>query len=281
VLDVVKIILAIALPAMMLAEGLRVEARPLQLAYLLARPWLLARSVLAVDVAVPVIALLVTLLLRPEPPVAVGLAILAASPIAPFIIGRARKSGADSAYIASMHMTLAVISIVTTPLALAILGSLLHFEAKIRPLTIAGQVVRSLVLPFGLGVAARTWTPRFADRAVKPLSIAAGAMLLAAATAILIGTGRFLLLLNLRSYLAMVVMLLAALAVGEVFAGGARPQRMALALETAARNPGLALLIASLNFNARAALPVLIPYLIVSAVIIAVYSARRRQVAVA
>ncbi len=278
-LDAVKLILAIALPAMMLAEGLRVEAR--QLGYLLERPGLLARSVLAVGVAAPVIALLVTLLLRPEPPVAVGLSILAASPIAPFIIGRARKAGVDSEYMASMHMTLAVLSIVTTPLVLAILGSLLHFEAPVHPVTIAGQVVRSLVLPFGLGVAARTWTPRFADRVVKPLSIVAGAMLLAAATAILIGTGKFLLLLNLRSYLAMVVMLLAALAVGEVLAGGARPQRMALALETAARNPGLALLIASLNFNARAALAVLIPYLIVSAVIIAVYSARRRQVAVA
>ncbi|MBI5545261.1 MAG: bile acid:sodium symporter [Deltaproteobacteria bacterium] len=268
--DLVRILVALGLPAVMLAQGSTVEGR--QLLYLVQRPGLLARSLLAAVVAVPLIALLVGWLLRPEPTVRVGLAVLAACPVAPLMIIKVRKATGGADYVAALHLTLAVLSIVTTPLALALLSRALGFQAEIRPLAVAGQVARSVLLPFGLGVAARTWTPDFAARVRRPVAVIGGSALLVAIVILLAATWRLLLAMDLRSYLAMGVMLLAALAVGELLGGGSPTQRAALALESAARNPGLALLIATLNFDRRRSLAVLLPYLIVSVTLVSVYT---------
>ncbi|HEY3450411.1 MAG TPA: bile acid:sodium symporter [Myxococcales bacterium] len=273
--DFVRILVALGVMALMLAQGTAVEAG--QLLYLVRRPGLLARSLLAVVVAVPCIALAVGWLLRPEPAVQVGLAVLAACPVAPVMIVRVRKASGDVEYVAALHLTLAVLSIATTPLALAVLSRVLGFEAGIRPGLVAVQVGRSLLLPFALGVAARTWTPAFAARVRGPLAVAGGLALLAGVVVLLAGQGGWRLLLSHapRGYLAMAVMFVAALGAGHVLAGGPPNRRAALALESAARNPGLALLIASLNFDPRRSMGVLLPYLVVSPVLATVYAGTR------
>lgn len=273
--EVIQILLALALPALMLAEGLR--ATPRDALYLFARPALLLRALVAVVVAVPAVALVVIWLLRPERPVMGALAILAACPIAPLALGRVRRATAGSAFLTSMHLTFSALSIVTTPLVLAVLGRILGFEAQVPPLEIAWLVARSVLLPFLVGAAVHARAPDFAARAVGPLTKVAMVALALALAAILFAFGRYLLALEARSYLAMVLMLVGALAAGHLLAGVRGAERTVLALETAIRNPALALLIASLNFDPGRAPPVLVPYLIVALLVTTAYSTARHR----
>ena len=89
-------------------------------------------------------------------------------------------------------------------------------------------------------------------------------------------TYRLLLELDLRSYLAIFLVIAAALATGHLSGyllglSGAG-DRAALALECAIRNPGLAMLIASVNFPGAKALHIVVPYLLVSSLTTTLYS---------
>ncbi|MGC4118485.1 MAG: bile acid:sodium symporter [Myxococcales bacterium] len=278
----VMVAVALGVPALMLAQGTTVEAG--QLLYLVRRPGLLARSVFAAVVAAPCFVLLIGWLLRPEPAALVGLAVLAASPVAPVMLVNVRRATGGAEFVASLHLTLAILSIATTPLVLALLSRSLGFEATARPLAVAGQVGRALVLPFLLGVAARTWTPSFANRARRPLAALAATVLLLAVLALLVRpeTWHVLGAMRPRSYLAMGALLLACLAVGEALGGASSERRAALALEAAARNPGLALLIGSQNFDPHRALAVLLPYVLLTVALISLYVGwRARRLATA
>jgi bile acid:Na+ symporter, BASS family len=69
-------------------------------------------------VLVPLAALVIILLLKPSPAVAVGLAILVASPAAPMMLVKVPKKGGSLAYMASLHMSLALLALLTVPITL-------------------------------------------------------------------------------------------------------------------------------------------------------------------
>ena len=83
--------------------------------------------------------------------------------------------------------------------------------------------------------------------------------------------------MDFRSYIAMELIVIVALGIGNFLAPPQPEERTTLALESAARHPGLAFLIASLNFPLEKALPVLIPYLFIFAVISLLYIQLRKK----
>lgn len=76
--------------------------------------------------------------------------------------------------------------------------------------------------------------------------------------------------MSLRSYLAVAVSVAAV--IGHVLAPRDAGMKVALAWETALRNPGLAMLIATANFPTAKPLPILGPCLIVTVVICMIYA---------
>ena len=232
-----------------LAQGLDIPIG--HLAYFREHPGLLLRSLLAVVVLVPVAALLVILLVSPSPAVAVGLAILAACPAAPQMIVSIPKAGGELAYVASLHLALGVLSLVTIPVTLALLSDALNFQASVSPYVIAEQVGTSLFIPLLLGMLFLAVFPRAAKKIRMPLALIGQAISLLTIVLILIMNYHFLLQLDLRSYLAMALMIMIALGIGHFLAPPQPEERTTLALESAARHPGLAFLIAVLNFSLR------------------------------
>ena len=75
----------------------------------------------------------------------------------------------------------------------------------------------------------------------------------------------------------MAVVVAVSAAIGHWLGPRDAEQRTTLALESAARHPGLAMTIAALNFSPQTALPVLIPYLIVFTVVTTVYLQWRKR----
>lgn len=269
ILEAVKFGLIAGTIILMFAQGLGIPLS--HLAFFREHPGLLMRSLLAVVVLVPVAALLVILLVSPSPAVAVGLAILAACPAAPQMIVSIPKAGGELAYVASLHLALGALSLITTPVTLALLSDALNFRASVSPFAIAEQVGTSLFLPLLLGIVFLARFPHIAESMRRPIILIGQAISFLTVAIILLMSYHFLLQMDLRSYTAMAIMIVISLAIGHFLAPRQPEERTTLALESAARHPGLAFLIAALNFPLEKALPVFIPYLVVFAVISMLY----------
>lgn len=273
-MSVVKLTLFAGVFAMMCAEGMLVHPRDLGAVW--RRPSKLLRGILAVNVLVPLMALLTVLVVRPSRPVTYGLAFLAAAPLAPMVLRRLAKSGANFRIAASLHVALASLSIVSAPLTILMLGHLLGFRG-VAPLgSVATSVLISLLIPFGVGMAIKAWAPRRADAIRRVLDRLGITIILGFAVILLVREGSLLVALGLRDYLAMILFSALALASGHLLAA-TEEERTTFALESAARNPGLALMIATSSVGPVRGTPVLIPYLVVFVIMSSLYMTARRR----
>jgi len=85
---------------------------------------------------------------------------------------------------------------------------------------------------------------------------------------------------GVRVWPAIVLMTVAALAIGHLLGGPDPATRTAVAISSALRNPGLALLVATLNAAPPTITGVVLAYVLVSALLIVPYIAWRRRATV-
>jgi predicted Na+-dependent transporter len=110
-----------------------------------------------------------------------------------------------------------------------------------------------------VAIAVRTVFPAFADKAAPILAKIANLGLLVVLVGVLAAAYPALLAMDPWSYLVIVVVAAAALAIGH-WAGPSDPhEKTVSAIECAVRHPALALGIGSLNFGPQKAMAVLIP----------------------
>lgn len=254
---------------LMFSSGLNMA--PGHLMFFRGRFPLLLKSLAVVLVLVPLAALAVAYLVRPVYPAAVGLAIMASSPAAPLMLTRASRAAGRLDYTGSLHLILAVLSIASTPVTLAVMSSSIGFEATIDPLEIARLAFTMILLPVGLGLFVRKKYPGVAERISRPLTRVFGALLIIVSAVLFAMTYRFIFDLDLRSYAAVALFIVLALAAGHFSAPDVFEERTALALEAAGRNPGFALVIAQVNFPHAKPVAFLIPYILVFIVLSALY----------
>lgn len=248
----------------------------------------LLRSLLAVVVLFPVVVFLLLKLFPVPSGVVAGLAILAAVPGAPVTYKRSALAGGDPVYTSNLHMTLALLTIMVTPLILSIFyGQFdLELEGKITVLQIVRQVAVVQFLPIGIGFLLQRVSPRFVDAIRKPLQKLAN-------LAFWVMSGIFLFPLILWSIVQLVwplglvsialfsTVAILTLAIGYFLGGESRlppdlasprSQRASLAIATIARNLGLALLLAELSGAASSIVPTILGYALVSLVIAVPFS---------
>jgi bile acid:Na+ symporter, BASS family len=243
-----------------------------QATWLLRHPGLLLRSILAALVLVPVISALLVMALGAVEPVAIALVLLAVSPAAPLMRKKAAKVSGDADYAPSLQLVLASLSIATVPLSLALLSALFPaHRAQVSPWAVASQVGRAQILPLLAGMALRAASPTWADRLARPLGKVAGILLAAIAVLVLVMQGKLLLLVGIGGYVSVVLAAVAAILLGHLMGGPNQSTRSALAIACAVRNPGIALLVVQLNFPGRGAGAVVLTYVLVSAVLLAMY----------
>jgi predicted Na+-dependent transporter len=205
------------------------------------QPSLLARSLLAIWVLVPLVAWLVVQVPGVTEPVHHAILFMAAAASAPFVIRKAAgKVPTASAYAVDLQIAVAALAIVTVPITVALLGL-----GRVPPLEVAGQVLQVQLVALLLGVLIRHLRPALGERLVRPF--AALALLLLVLISLVVGVAvgpKLLAHLNGPGMLAVAVVVICSMAIGHVL-GGPRPDtRIALALIAATRNLGLALLLA-------------------------------------
>ncbi len=264
--QVLMITFAVSLLLTVFGYGLRATLN--DVLYLVQRPGLLVRSLLAMFVIVPVAAVLLVRAFDLEPTVEITLVALALSPVPPLLPRKAGSAGAYSAYPLALVTTMSLLSIVVVQLAVLILSQAFGRELVMSPATLARTVVQAVLAPLVVGMLVRWLMPHVADRVEKPLGILSGAMLTVAAL-VLVGANLSTIwaLASADAVLAIVAFTVIGLVAGHVLAGPEPEHDSVLALASATRHPGIALTIASANFPLERFGGTILLYLLVSAVV--------------
>ncbi len=247
--------------------------------YLFRRPTLLLRSILAMNVVMPVLVILACLAFRPSQTIAVALIGLAISPVPPFLPNQQLGAGGPSRYVFGLLVATALASIVLVPLSIAIIDHAFGRDAEIPASKVAAIMLMTVLAPLVAGVATRRFAPAFAERIERPVSIVGNLLLIAAVIPLLIVvTPLFWPLIGSGVIAALVAFTLIGVAVGHAFGGPDADRRAVLALATGSRHPGIALAIASINFPARTdVIAVVIYHLLIGALVALPYVIWRKR----
>jgi BASS family bile acid:Na+ symporter len=229
------------------------------------QPVLMLRALFAVLVAVPLIALFVARALELPRPAEVGLVLMAIAPGAPIALQRSLGAGASRAFAPGLQVTVALLAVVSMPLSIAALDVLYGANAAASPWQIMRQVTVVQLLPLALGVATARLLPR-AAALVEPWVGRIWKLLLVTLVAMaVVGFWGMMVAAGLTVAFAAALTTLGALAVGHWLGGPEPGTRTAVAITCAARNPGLALLVAALNDAPVGVKATLLTYMVVAA----------------
>ena len=219
------------------------------LMYLIRRPGLLLRSLLAVFVIMPVIAVTLVRLFDFRHVVEVALIALAISPVPPLLPKRELKAGGQDSYGLGLMAILALLSIAVAPLASSILERVFGHSLTVAPGAIAVLAFKTVLLPLAVGMIVHAAVPRLAEKIEKPVALVANVLLSLGAIVFLVTLAPALwALIGQGTLVAMIIFAVAGLIVGH-FMGGAEPSHsVVLALSSACRHPAIALAIAAAAF---------------------------------
>jgi bile acid:Na+ symporter, BASS family len=246
---------------------------------LLRRPSLLLRSLLAMSVVMPLLAVALDAAFKFHPAVEIALVALALSPVPPVLPKKELKAGGSSSYGFGLLVVAGLFAIVFVPLALEVVERVFSVPLQLSPGQVAQIILLTVLAPLGLGLLVRTIAPPLAERIAKPLSSGATVLLLAGALPILFTKWPAIVsLIGNGTLAAIVVFILVGLTAGHLLGGPDPADRTVLALSTASRHPGVALAIASANFpQAKLVLPAVLLYLITGAILTIPYLKWRKS----
>jgi bile acid:Na+ symporter, BASS family len=245
--------------------SLGLQTTPQDATFLFQRPQWFLRSMLAMTVIMPVFAGLLVHALELTPAVEIALVVLSVSPVPPILPKKEIAAGGRHSYALGLLVAAAVTSILSVPVAVELFARFFDKPFHISPRTIAWIVGTTVIGPLVLGIASRLLWPQLADRFEKPLSRAASLLLVAAVLPVLfVQRSAVLSMIGNGTLLAMAVFAFVGLATGFLLGGPERMDRTVLALSTASRHPGVAMMIATTNFPGQKLLPAILLYLVVS-----------------
>jgi len=274
--QLILLALQVAIFATVFAFGL--QAKLDDVAYILRRPGLLLRSLLAMFVVMPVLVVILVKALELRMPVEVVLVVLAISPIPPLLPGKEEKAGGLPSYGLGLMLLFGVAAIVLTPLLVEVMARVFDRPVTMSPGAIARIVVVMILVPLVAGMIVRALLPRVAVWLQNPVRWAATGLLVLGVLAVLAGSWSVIwAATGSGTLIAMFVFVVVGLVVGHLL-GGPNPEHAAvLALSTACRHPAIALAVASANYPNEHFGGIILLYLIASAIAALPYVKWQRQ----
>lgn len=267
------LILKVTVMALILAIGM--DSTLEDLTYLLRRPGLLVRSVLAMYVVVPLVALLFVKALTLPPGVEMALLVLAVS-AGGLMLPRKLMGFGDGSYVFSLVVLSSLLAIVTVPAWLALFGPLFGESAELLPIEVARVIGRVFLLPLIVGMLVRWLIPEISSRMSEKLLMVGGTILAACILILLITNGSLILEAGWPAILTLAAMTLVAMTVGHIMGGPDPDNRTVLAISCATRHAGLMVLVAATVPGPRTA-ALVGAYFIASAIVTIPYLRWRRR----
>ena len=221
------------------------QATPQSLRWILARPGLLARTVVAMFAVMPLLAVALAAGFDLHRSLEIALITVALSPVPPVLPKKQLAAGGTSPYALGVVAVTGVFAIVFIPVAVQVLSWALGRPLDVPVGLLIKIVATSLLLPLVAGLAIRQAAPEWAERFAGKIALGAGVLLLVALVPLLIAA-RHALLARLGDFtiVAIAVFVAAGLATGHLLGGPDEGDRTVLALATATRHPAVALAVA-------------------------------------
>lgn len=204
------------------------------------------RTLLANFVLVPLLAVLIIRVLPLENAVAIGLMLLATAAGAPFLLMLKRITGGDIGTAAGLLVLMLVASMAYMPIVMPLLAPGIRVDA----LAIASPLALTMLLPLIAGLVIDTRLSRLADR-LRPITgkLTQISLIALVASLVALHLQGIRAMLGFATVLAVLAFLIGAYAIGKVLGGRGSVTREALALGTAQRNIGAALVVATQSFD--------------------------------
>jgi len=263
------LLLKTSIVALIFAIGMTATAE--DIVYLWHRPVLLAKSVIAMYVVMPIVSVVMVYLFDLPPKTELALVILAICAGAPLLPKKLIKFGSDPSYVFSLIVATSLLAIITVPASLHVLAKIIAFEASaVTPVQVARVILTTFLIPLGAGMVFHQQFPALAKSIGDPLLKVASLLLGICAVAAMVASFHLVLNVGFQSVLAFVIFTFAALITGHFLGGPSLDSRIALAISCSSRHIGLALLIA-VNARGQETIALVVAYLLASAVVSMLY----------
>jgi BASS family bile acid:Na+ symporter len=147
------ILLAIKVSIVLTVFALALKASPQDAVYLFLRPRQLLRSVVSMNIVMPVFAAVFIRVFDLHPAVKIALVALSVSPVPPILPRKELKAGGKASYTIGLLVGAALLAIVFVPLALEVLGRIFAIPLGMSPLRVALVVLMTVLAPLAGGIA--------------------------------------------------------------------------------------------------------------------------------
>jgi BASS family bile acid:Na+ symporter len=212
----------------------------------LRNPRLVALSLLANFVLMPLAALGLAALLRLDPPLGVGLLLLGTAAGAPFLPKLAQLAKGSLAFSVGLMALLMVVTVVYMPLVLPLLLP----GVSVNPVKIASSLFLFMLLPLAVGLAAKAWFPIGSSRTKPVLDKVSNLSLILLVVLMTAGNIKNVLaVFGTRGILAGLLLIAVGLGAGWLLGGPGVDTRPVLALGTGQRNIAAALVVGGQSFS--------------------------------
>src|SRR5262245_23953598 len=200
--------------------GFGLRATSDDLIYMIRRPKLLARSLAAVFVLMPVVAVVLFQAFDFRPVVEIALVSLSISPVPPLLPQRETKAGGDRSYAIGLLAMLSIVAIGFAPLALWLMTYIAARPLAISPAAVARLALVTILLPLAAGAIVRATLPRLAAAIARPTALAALVLVVLALLPLIVLTAPAMWgLAGDGTLIAMIVFIVIGLAVGHLLGG--------------------------------------------------------------
>lgn len=275
--QLIPLAIQLSMALIMFCVALNADMRDVM--HLLRNPGLLVRSLLAMNIIMPLFAVAVALLFELKPLIEIALIATALSPVPPILPNRQIKAGGTYSYIIGVFTFTALFSIVFVPVAAEILGQVFDRPTNVSAGTVAKIVAVTMLVPLAAGLTFRSLAPSTAEQTAHPLMIFAVLVLVVALVPVLVMQWpAFVSLIGDFTLVAIAVFVLAGLAVGHWLGGPDPDNRTVLALATATRHPAVAMAVIHDVPDRQAALAAILLMLIFGAIVSTPYVKWRGRV---
>lgn len=241
-------LLALQLSLILIVLSVGLQSRWSDLTYLLGRPAMLLRAIVAVNVIVPAVAVALCLLLSIPPPTRAGLILMAASPLAASAPLKMLRTQAERSYVVGTYAAVILSAVVTITATAEVLKLISPHTFRVPMDLVAKFILINVLLPLLVGVAVNAKWQGFAERLANVVKIVGVIGTVLIVLLIFVRFAReFLSLTGDGTVFVIVVTLAAGIAAGYALGGPDPANRKTLAEAASTRHPSLAVAIAGVN----------------------------------
>ncbi|HEY6508076.1 MAG TPA: hypothetical protein VIY56_08675, partial [Vicinamibacterales bacterium] len=170
-------ILAIQASILLTVFGFGLGAGWNDVMYLVRRPSLLGRSLVAMFLVMPMVAVAIVRLFDLRPSVEIVLIALAISPLPPLLPKKQGKAGGHAAFGLGLMAIVGLLSIAIVPVMARLMGAYFSLPFAMPASAIAAIVLKMVALPLAAGLIVHAALPALAGRIAKPAGQLASVLL--------------------------------------------------------------------------------------------------------